>query len=85
MTDVERRSNGGLKVIGLATTGFGGQGAYGGYGNQGYGGQYGGYGNQRLSVRPAGRCASTARSIRWPGDRRRRRSLSRSYKPYRRY
>jgi hypothetical protein len=54
ITNVERRSNGGLKVYGLATTGvgrYGGQGGYGGYGNQGgyggYGGQgYGGYGGQ---------------------------------------
>ena len=54
VTEVRRRSNGGLKVIGLATTGqaAGGYGAYGnqyggqyGYGNQGYGGQYG-YGQQ---------------------------------------
>ena len=50
VTEVQRRSNGNIKVIGLATTGMGGQ-AYG-YGNPGYGGQYGygggqyGYGNQ---------------------------------------
>ena len=44
VTEVRRRSNGGLKVIGLATTGT----AAGAYGNQ-YGGQYGnqyGYGQQ---------------------------------------
>lgn len=58
ITSVERRSNGGLKVRGLAMSSaygsqYGGQGygnqGYGnqGYGNQGYGGQYGGqYGNQ---------------------------------------
>ena len=57
VTEVRRRSNGGLKIIGLATSGTNaGYGAYGnqyGYGNQGYGGygnQYGygnqGYGNQ---------------------------------------
>ena len=49
VTEVQRRSNGNIKVIGLATTGMGAQ-AYG-YGNQGYGDQYGyggqyGYGNQ---------------------------------------
>ncbi len=43
VTEVRRRSNGGLKVIGLATTGM--NAGYGAYGNQGYGGQYG-YGNQ---------------------------------------
>ena len=48
VTDVQRRSNGGLKVIGLATTGMnGGYGGYGsgyGYGNQGYGYDQNGYG-----------------------------------------
>jgi hypothetical protein len=52
VTEVRPRSNGGVKVIGLASSG--GNGAYGnqryGYGNQGYGGYgnqgYGGYGNQ---------------------------------------
>ncbi|WP_205421019.1 hypothetical protein [Sphingomonas mesophila] len=43
VTEVRRRSNGGLKVIGLATTGQ--QGGYGAYGNQGYGGQGYGYGD----------------------------------------
>ena len=45
VTQVSRRSNGGLKVYGYASTGMGGYG--GGYGNQGYGGHnpYG-YGNQ---------------------------------------
>ena len=41
VTQVSRRSNGGLKVFGYATTGMGGygnQGYGGGYGNQGYGG-----------------------------------------------
>ena len=42
VTNVQRRSNGGIKVYGYATTS--GAGGYGGYGNQGYGG-YGGYGN----------------------------------------
>jgi hypothetical protein len=57
VTQVSRRSNGGLKVYGYATTGLNGAygGGYGGYnpygyGNQGYGGYgnqgYGGYGNQ---------------------------------------
>ena len=41
VSQVQRRSNGGLRVYGYATTGMGGQ--YG-YGNQGYGGQYGQYG-----------------------------------------
>ena len=44
ITRIERRSNGGLKVSGLATSGaYAGQ----GYGNQGYGNQYGnqGYGS----------------------------------------
>ena len=54
VTEVQRRSNGGIKVIGLATTGMNGayngqyNGQYGGqygYGQQGYGGQYG-YGQQ---------------------------------------
>ncbi|MBA3666900.1 MAG: hypothetical protein H0W65_04160 [Sphingomonas sp.] len=40
ITNVERRSNGKLRVTGLASSGQ----AYGGYGNQGYGNQ--GYGNQ---------------------------------------
>lgn len=48
VTEVRRRSNGGLKVIGLATSGM--NAGYGAYGNQyGYGGQYGGqygYGQQ---------------------------------------
>jgi hypothetical protein len=47
VTDVQRRSNGGLRVRGFATTtGAGyGQGGYGGYGQGGYGqGGYGGYG-----------------------------------------
>lgn len=42
VTEVRRRSNGGLKVIGLATTGAGGP-AYG-YGNPGYGYDQYGYG-----------------------------------------
>ena len=42
VTEVQRRSNGGLKVIGLATTGMGGPGY--GYGNQGYGYDQYGYG-----------------------------------------
>lgn len=54
VTEVRRRSNGGLKIIGLATSGMNaGYGAYGspyggqyGYGNQNYGGQYG-YGGQQ--------------------------------------
>jgi len=50
VSHVQRRSGGGLKVYGYATTGMGGYGGYG-YGNQGYGGGYdpygyGGYGNQ---------------------------------------
>ena len=50
ITNVERRSNG-LKIYGLATTGYGGYNQGYGYGNQGYGNQsYGnqgyGYGNQ---------------------------------------
>ncbi len=57
VTQVSRRSNGGLKVYGYATTGGGGYGGYGGgpgygyggpnpygYGQPGYGGGYGGYG-----------------------------------------
>lgn len=40
VTQVQRRSNGGIKVIGLATTGA--NSGYGGYGQQGYGQQ--GYG-----------------------------------------
>lgn len=51
VTQVSRRSNGGLKVYGYASTGLGGYGGnpYG-YGNQGYGydrGGYGGYGYQQ--------------------------------------
>ena len=54
VTQVSRRSNGGLKVYGYATTGGGYGGGYGGYnpygyGNQGYGYDrygYGGYGYQ---------------------------------------
>jgi hypothetical protein len=57
VTQVSRRSNGGLKVFGYATTGGGGYGGYGGgpgygyggpdpygYGQPGYGGGYGNYG-----------------------------------------
>ena len=45
VTQVQRRSNGGLKVIGLASSGANG-GGYNdyGYGQPGYGGGYGGYG-----------------------------------------
>lgn len=42
VTEVQRRSNGGLKVIGLATTGR--NGGYNGYGNNGYGYDQYGYG-----------------------------------------
>jgi len=46
VTQVSRRSNGGLKVYGYATTGMGGYGGYNpyGYGNQGYGYDRYGYG-----------------------------------------
>jgi hypothetical protein len=44
VTQVSRKSNGGLKVYGYATTGMGG---YGGYGGYGYGAQ--GYGNPGYS------------------------------------
>ena len=55
VTNVQHKSNGGLKVYGYANTGlngtYGGNGGYGGYnpygyGNQGYGGNPYGYGNQ---------------------------------------
>ena len=46
VTQVQRRSNGGLKVFGYATTGQRGPGQYGyGYGNPGYGYDRQGYGN----------------------------------------
>ena len=49
VTQVSRRSNGGLKVYGYATTGMGGYGTQGygqyGYGNPGYGYDQNGYGN----------------------------------------
>lgn len=54
VTQVTRRSNGGLKVYGFATTGMGGYGQYG-YGNQGYGYDRQGYGqygyNQQADAR----------------------------------
>ncbi len=50
VTSVERRSNGGLRVRGVATSGAYGQQGYGGYGQRGYGQQgYGANGQADLS------------------------------------
>ena len=58
ITRIERRSNGGLKVYGVAMSNSQ-YGQYGGYGAQGYGQPYGygsqGYGNQGYGYQNAGR------------------------------
>jgi hypothetical protein len=45
ITNLERRSNGGLKVYGLATAGYNSRYGYGGGYNNGYNNGYGGYNN----------------------------------------
>ena len=91
VTEVQRRSNGGMKVIGLATTGmnagYGNQGY--GYGNQGYGTQ--GYGYDQYGYGQYGYQANADARFDCSVDRYGRitdidaNRYRGSYSPYRRY
>jgi len=91
VTEVRRRSNGGMKVIGLATTGmnagYGNQGY--GYGNQGYGTQ--GYGYDQYGYGQYGYQANADARFDCSVDRYGRitdidaNRYRGSYSPYRRY
>jgi hypothetical protein len=91
VTEVQRRSNGGIKVIGLATTGANGRGygGYGGYGNNGYGNN--GYGYDQYGYGQYGYQANADARFDCTVDRYGRitdidaNRYRGSYSPYRRY
>lgn len=94
VTQVSRRSNGGLKVHGYATTGMGGQYGYGnqgyggydpyGYGNQGYGYDRYGYGQYGYNQQADARFTCSIDRYGRISDIDARRNYSGAY-PYRRY